>query len=77
MNLATIIALIILILLLIPAVRYLLKHGTCGSCPYHGGCSGHCETDKLMKRLSSDPEFKKSNEILEEVINRRKNQNAV
>ena len=38
MNLPTIIALAIILLLLIPAIMYLKKNGTCGSCPDKGAC---------------------------------------
>ncbi|MBP3718548.1 MAG: hypothetical protein J6I58_03380 [Eubacterium sp.] len=67
MNLATIIALLIVLALFIPASIYLYKNGTCGSCPDHGACSGHCTHD-LKRNLKKDPEYKEKNKQIDEII---------
>ena len=52
MNIATIIALIVVLALFIPAARYLYKYG---SCPDHGSCSGYCNRDApyLLRKHAS------------------------
>ncbi len=64
MNIPTLIALIIILLLLIPAILYLKKNGTCGSCPDKGACHGHCDTKALKKA----PGYKEKSEKIDEII---------
>ena len=67
MNLATIIALLIVLALFIPASIYLYKNGTCGSCPDHGACYGQCSHD-LKRNLKKDPEYNEKNKQIDEII---------
>ncbi|MBP3717961.1 MAG: hypothetical protein J6I58_00375 [Eubacterium sp.] len=67
MNLATIIALLIVLALFIPASIYLYKNGTCGSCPDHGACSGHCSQEH-KRNLKKDPSYKEKNKQIDEII---------
>ena len=64
MNLSTIIAAAVIIVLVTLAARYLYKNGTCGSCPEHGACHGHCTTGKIKK----DPLYKEKSEKIDEII---------
>lgn len=68
MNFATFIALLVLLAMLIPAIIYLYKNGTCGSCPDKGSCSGKCENKKKLKELMSDPQFEEKNSKIDEII---------
>ena len=68
MNFATFIALLVLLAMLIPAIIYLYKNGTCGSCPDKGSCSGKCESKKKLKELMSDPQFEEKNSKIDEII---------
>lgn len=68
MNFATFIALLVLLAMLIPAIIYLYKNGTCGSCPDKGSCSGKCESEKKLKELMSDPQFEEKNSKIDEII---------
>ena len=63
MNIPTIIALIIILALVIPAVRYIHKNGTCAGCPDKGACSGHCTMDKKECDYCKEKEDK-----IEEII---------
>ena len=72
MNLASIIAIIVLLLMLIPAIRYLYKNGTCGSCPDKGSCSGKCESKKLLHDMMKDPDFKDKSDMIDDIINKHK-----
>lgn len=63
MNIATIIALLVVLALFIPAARYLYKYGTCGSCPDHGSCSGHCIMDP-----KKDPHYKEKSQKIDEIM---------
>ena len=64
MNLSTIIAAVIIIVLFVLASRYLYKNGTCGSCPDRGSCHGHCSTDKIKK----DPMYKEKSKKIDELM---------
>ncbi len=68
MNLATIIALLVLVVILIPAIRYLYKYGTCGSCPDHGSCSGKCESKRMLKDFMDTPDYQEKNEMIDEIM---------
>ncbi|SEQ94081.1 hypothetical protein SAMN02910369_02721 [Lachnospiraceae bacterium NE2001] len=72
MNLATIIAFLVVLALFIPASIYLYKNGTCGGCPDHGSCSGHCDSRKMKnemkRRLKESPEFREKNEMIDDII---------
>ncbi|SNU05229.1 hypothetical protein SAMN06297422_10385 [Lachnospiraceae bacterium] len=68
MNLATIIALLVLVVILIPAIRYLYKYGTCGNCPDHGSCSGKCESKRMLKDFMDTPDYQEKNEMIDEII---------
>ncbi len=64
MNLPSYIILAVLIVLVILAIRYLYKNGTCVDCPEHGKCTGHCSTRSLKK----DPDYKEKSERIEQII---------
>lgn len=64
MNIPTLIALIIIILLLVPAILYIKKTGPCGSCPDRGACHGHCDT----KAVKKTPGYKEKSEKIDEII---------
>ena len=64
MNIPTIIAAAIIIVLVTMAVRYLHKNGTCGSCPDKGACHGHCSTGNVKK----DPLYKEKSEKIDELM---------
>ena len=68
MTLSTIIALAIILVLFLAAARYLYKYGTCGSCPDHGSCSGHCSTKDLKK----DPLYKEKNDKIDEILKKHR-----
>ena len=67
MNLSTVIVLVVILLLLIPAIRYIYKHGTCGACPDAPTCSGHCHKD-FLERLMAEPDYKDKEKKAEEII---------
>ena len=67
MNLATIIVLIIIIAMVIPAILYIKKHGTCAGCPDAGACHGNCTRD-----LKSDHEYKEKSEMIDDIIKKHK-----
>ncbi len=69
MNLASIIVIIILLLCLIPAIIYLYKNGTCGSCPDKGACSGHCSSKSYKKDIAENESI---NALQKEYINNYK-----
>lgn len=74
MNISSLIALIIIIFFFTVAARYLYKNGTCGSCPDHGSCSGHCSSDakrEMKKRMKEDPEYKGKMDMIDEIIRKR------
>ncbi len=71
MNLATIIALLVVLALFIPASIYLYKNGTCGSCPDHGACSGHCSRD-LKRSSKKDPESKEKSKQIDEILKKHR-----
>ena len=68
MNIASLIAIIVLLALLIPAVRYLYKNGTCGSCPDKCSCDGKCK-DKV-KELMNDPDYKNKSDRIDCIMNK-------
>ena len=70
MNIASLIAIIVLLALLIPAVRYLYKNGTCGSCPDKGSCNGKCESKKMIEEMMNDPDYEKKNDIIDNILNK-------
>lgn len=80
MNLASIIAIIILLMLLIPAIMYLYKNGTCGSCPDKGACSGHCEGKNIKKdkminnsiNKYTNSDIKEKNQLIDEIIKKHR-----
>ncbi|MCR5293085.1 MAG: hypothetical protein K6E28_09460 [Eubacterium sp.] len=83
MNAASIITLAVLLALLIPAIRYLIKNGTCGSCPDHGACSkchtagscsGNCDIEKMVKEFRDNPDNSESVKILDEIAKKRSTQ---
>ena len=67
MNLATIIALIIVAGAVVLASIYLYKHGTCGSCPDAPTCSGHCHRD-FLKKLESDTAYQEKSDKIDEIL---------
>lgn len=72
MNAATVIVIVILLVILIPAIRYIYKNGTCGSCPDRGSCSGVCESKKLLKEFKDDPDYKEKSDMIDELIKKHK-----
>lgn len=68
MNLSTFIIAVILIVLLSIAIKYLYKHGTCGACPDAGGCSGHCSSKMMKKKLKEDPMYKEKNLQIDSIM---------
>ena len=56
MNIPTIIAFLVVAILFALAALYLYKNGTCGGCPDHGSCSGHCDSKKRLKVFKSSPD---------------------
>ena len=67
MNLPTIIALLIIVALVVAALRYLHKNGTCGGCPDAPSCSGNCHKD-LLKKLQMDPDYEDKNKVIDEIL---------
>ncbi len=67
MNVSTIIAILIIVVLMIVAIRYLYKHGTCGGCPDAPNCSGHCHKD-LINRLKIDPKYEEKSAMIDEIM---------
>ncbi len=63
MNLSTLIIILILVVLLTFAIRYLYKHGTCGACPDAPNCNGHCNRD-----LKKDPHYKQKSTQIDEIM---------
>ena len=63
MNLSSIIALIIILILVITASVYLHRHGTCGACPDAGNCKGHCNKD-----YKKDPDYKDKLHLIDDII---------
>lgn len=63
MNISSIIALIIILILVITASVYLHRHGTCGACPDAGNCKGHCNKD-----FKKDPDYKEKMELIDEIM---------
>ncbi len=86
MNLSSIIAILVILLLVIPALRYIYKNGTCGSCPDKGACSGHCdhssykyskfdnETDALSSSEKNElrEEYMKKNKLIDDIIKKHR-----
>ena len=72
MNASTIIAIVILLVLLVIAIRYIYKNGTCAGCPDKVGCSGTCESKKLLKEFKDEPDFKEKNEKIEEIMKKHR-----
>ena len=68
MNIASLIAIIILLALLIPAVRYLYKNGTCGSCPDKCSCNGKCKGKEQLKELMKDPDYKDKSDRIDNIL---------
>jgi len=73
MNISTIIALVIVFILFVLAAIYLYKNGTCGSCPDHGSCSGHCDSKKRLKTMKKKTDYNEKNELIDEIIKKHKN----
>ena len=67
MNLPTLIALLIIVVLLILAISYLKKNGTCGGCPDAPSCNGHCHRDMLAE-LEKDPDYQTKNKSIDEIM---------
>ena len=67
MNLATIICIIIILAMLIPAFLYVKKNGTCAGCPDAGVCHGDCTRD-IKKNLKQDPNYKEKTEMIDDII---------
>lgn len=63
MNISSIIALIIILILVITASVYLRRHGTCVACPDAGNCKGHCNKD-----FKKDPDYKEKMELIDEIM---------
>lgn len=67
MTISTFIAIIVIAILLAISIRYLYKHGTCGSCPDAGSCSGHKGTCS-SRQFKKDPNYKEKNQMIEEIM---------
>ena len=72
MNLSTIIALIIVIVLVVMASVYLYRHGTCGACPDAQNCGGHCSSEK-KKAIRKDSHYKEKSDMIDEIIKKHRN----
>ena len=72
MNIPTIIAFLVVAILFALAALYLYKNGTCGGCPDHGSCSGHCDSKKRLKVFKSSPDYKEKNDMIDEIIKKHK-----
>lgn len=72
MNISTIIAILVVMILFALASFYLYKNGTCGGCPDHGSCSGHCDTRKRIKVFKKSPDYKEKSDMIDEIIKKHK-----
>ena len=64
MNLASYIILAVIIIMVLLAIRYIHKNGTCVDCPEHGRCTGHCSTGAYKK----DPNYKEKSKQIDQII---------
>lgn len=71
MNAATIVVIVILLAMLIPAILYIKKNGTCAGCPDAGACHGDCTRD-VKKEMKKDPEYREKSELIDDIINKHR-----